>query len=201
MVHLAVVELVFPHIVAQSGLGLLHRTDGAENVAVHLAAPIVLAAAVLAPVGHVVAVLHQHDEVAALQLHRLHNAAEQLLHSGIVLQRGVPQGHEQLVLLPIGHLGRLKLHGQQVFAQLARQGLAQHPQKHLPLVLAEHGQGLVELGDNVFELVDIAAPDGADGVALILKAAANFADFFLIHGGILLLTGCLSPCLGWGNLV
>ena len=79
---------------------------------------------------------------------------------------------------PVHHLLRGKLNVHQVLAQGARQGAADDAEDHLGLLLVHQSQGLVELGDNLPVLVDVAAPDVGDAVFLRPETAAELSNFF-----------------------
>ena len=94
----------------------------------------------------------------------------------------LPQGHEQLVLLPFRHLAGGKFDVHQVLPQGARQGALEDAQEFLALLLAHQGQGLVELGHDLSQLVDIAAPHMGDAGLIGAKTAADLRNFFFVHG-------------------
>ena len=98
-------ELIVPGEIAQLSPSLLHRADAADEVAEHLFAGIPVHLAVLAPVGHIIGVGPQQDQIVVLP--HVQGAGD-LLVKGIpglrVLQLGRPQGGEQAVLLAVRHL-------------------------------------------------------------------------------------------------
>lgn len=91
-VRLQVVEGIFIDKVAQGGLGQLHRADGAQDVGEHLVGGVVHPLPVFGPVGDVVGVVSQEDEIVPLQGEGGDDPLEQGLHGLFVRQGGAPQG-------------------------------------------------------------------------------------------------------------
>ena len=178
------VELVLPMEVSQLRRPILHRADAADEVAEHLFAGIPVYLAVLAPVGHIIGVGPQQDQIVVLPHVQ---GADDLLVKGIpglrVLQLGRPQGGEQAVLLAVRHLLGGKHDVNQVPAQGAGQGLFQQAQVFFRLLLGHEAQGLVDIGDDLAAAVHIAAVNTADGALLRPEPAAQLTQLSLVHGG------------------
>ena len=174
------VELVVAGEVAQLRLALLYRTDAADKVGEHGVRAV--HGVVFGPVGHVVDVVSQQDQVVALlQLQGADELLIKTLPQGAVLQLAVPKGGEQPVLLAVRHLPGGEHDVDQVPAQSAGQGLLQQAQVLLRLLLGHGAQGRVQIGDDLPAAVDITSVDAADGALLRLEPAAQLADFLLIH--------------------
>ena len=175
-------ELVVSREEAQLHLALLHRADAADDVGEHLVRGVGLELVVLPPAGHVVGVVGQEDQVAAVPHIQ---ALDDLLIKGLpglaVLEAGGAQGGEQLVLGAVRHLlgGEHDVH--LVLAQGAGQGLFQQAQVLLRLLLGHGAQGLGQIGNDLLAGVDVAAVDVGDGAFIRAEAAAQLAQFFLIH--------------------
>ncbi len=94
----------------------------------------------------------------------------------------VAQGHEQLVLLARADLARGKGDVQQVLAQRAGQGAAEDRQEFLGLFLLHERERLVEDGQHLAALVDVAPAHVRDAVFLRAEPAAQLRDLFIVHG-------------------
>ena len=96
-------ELVLPGEVSQLHLAVLHRADAADQIGEHRVR-VLLEPVVLPPAGHVVGVVGQEDQIVPVQLQGVDNFVVEGLPGLGVLQLGVPQGGEKLVLLAVRHL-------------------------------------------------------------------------------------------------
>ena len=124
--HLAgpAVELVLPGEVAQLHLAVLHRADAADQIGEHRVR-VLLKPVVLPTAGHVVGVVSQQDQIVPVQLQGVDDFAVEGLPGLGVLQLGVPQGGEELVLLAVRHLLGGKDDVNELLAQGAGQGFLQ----------------------------------------------------------------------------
>ena len=174
------VELVVPGVVAQPRLALLHRAHRAEDVGEH-PVPVLQAGAVLGLYRHVVGVVGQQQQVAALQVQGLHGLLVKGLAGLPVLQARLPQGHQQFVLLAVHHLLGGEHQVDEMLPQPSGEGFLQQGEVLLRLLLGQHGQGLVQIGDELPPLVDKAPVDAAHRVFLRLPPAAQLRDLFRIH--------------------
>ena len=119
-------ELVLPGAVAQLQLAVPHRADAAHDVGEHGIARIRLHFIILAPVGHIVGVMGQQDEVIALpHVQAVDDRLIKLLPHLTVLQPGIPQGHESAMFVAVRHLLGREHDVDEVPAQSAGQGLFQ----------------------------------------------------------------------------
>lgn len=100
----------------------------AKDVCKHLVGRILLPLAISAPVGHVIGIAGQDNEIIPLHRRALDDLFKQGPDRAGILQAGVPQGHEQVVLLPLRHLAGVKFDLQQVLLGRPGQRLAQHRQ-------------------------------------------------------------------------
>ena len=174
-------EAVFIDIKAQGVLGELHRADAAEHVSKYLVGGILLPHAIAAPIGHIVRVTGQQDQVVPLHRRALDDLLKQRADRAGVLQPGVPQGHEQMVLLPLRYLAGIKLNVQQILLGRSRQCLAQHRQNLLRLLLPGKGQRLVKFRDDLPVFIDVAPPHMGDVALIRLEAAPQLRDLFFCH--------------------
>ena len=124
----------------------------------------------------------QQDQVAPLQRHCVDHLPEEGGDRVLVLQAGIPQGHEETVLLAVDHLLGVEADAQQVPAQTAGQGPPEDAQQGVLLILGHHSQGLVELGDDLLVLIHITAADVGDAGLFPAEPAADLGDFFFVHG-------------------
>ena len=119
-------ELIFARAVAQLQVAVLHGAHAAHNVAEHRVALIRAILAVFAPVGHIVGVVGQQDQIIALpHVQTVDDRLIELLPHLAVLQPGVPQGHEAAVLVAARHLLGGEHDVDEVPAQGPGQGLFQ----------------------------------------------------------------------------
>ena len=178
-------ELVFPRKVAQLHFAALDRADAAEDVLEDLIGGVGLERAVAAPVGHVVGIVGQKDEVVALP--HVQRLDDLLIEGGAgagVLQGGGAQGGEEAVLVAVRHLLGGEDDVQQIAAQRAGEGLFQEAEVFFRLLFGHQGQRLVQVGDDLLAgAVDVTAVNPADGGLVQPEPAAQFRNFFLIHGG------------------
>ena len=72
--------------------------------------------------GQIVGIVHQQNQIIALQIQRIRHALKELLHRLIHLQRGVFQRGEQRVLIAVQHLIRTERDIDQIFARRAGDG-------------------------------------------------------------------------------
>ena len=182
------VELVLPGKKAQLQLSVLDRADAADDIGEHRVGGVVLRLAVSALVGDVIGVVGQEDQVVApLHVQGLYHLLIEGLPDRPVLQLGVPQPHEQPVLLAVRHLLGRKHNVDEVPPRGAGQSFLQQAQVLLRLLLGHRAQGLVQIGDDLPIAIDITAVDVADGAPLRAKPAAQLTDLFLVHGHCLAL--------------
>ena len=182
------VEGVLSVEVPQLRRPVLHRADAADEVAEHLLAGVPVHLAVPAPVGHVVGIGAQQDQVVALpHVQGLDDPLVKGLPGLRVLQLGVPQGGEEPVLLAVRHLLGGEHDVDEIPAQGARQGFFQQAQVFFRLLLGGHAQGLVDVGDDLAAAVHIAAVYAADGALLRPEPAAQLTQLSLVHGDTSLL--------------
>ena len=179
----AAVELVLPGEIAQGGLTVLHRADAADKVGKDLVTGVGLVLVVLATVGHVVDVVAQEDEVVApLQVQGVDDLVIKGLTQSAVGQAGVPQAHEEPVLLAVGHLPGGEDDIDEVLSQSAGEGFLQQPQIFFRLLLGHGPQRAVNIGDDLPASVHIAAVHPADGAPVGAEPPAQFIEFLLVHG-------------------
>ena len=181
----AAVELVLSGEVAQLQLAVLHGTDAAEDVSVYGVG--ISRLVVPGPSGHVVGVIGQQDHVVGVpHIQGVDDLPVELLPDLSALQLRLPQGGEQTVLVTVHHLLGGKNHIYQVSAQGAGHGLFQKAQVFIRLLLAHPAQGFVQIGDDLLVSVDVAAVDALDGALVRAEAAAQLAQFFLVHSSFLI---------------
>ena len=151
-------EFVLLGEVAQLRLALLHRVHAADKVGEGPVRGVGLKLVVAAPVGHVIPlVAHQQQIAAALHVQLVDDLLIECGAGLPVLQLRIPQGSEQLVLLPLHHLLGGKDDVDEVFPQPPGQHLFQQPQIALRLRLGHIAEGLVQVRDDLFISVDKAA--------------------------------------------
>lgn len=146
-VRLQVVEGIFIDKVAQGGLGQLHRADGAQDVGEHLVGGVVHPLPVFGPVGDVIGVVGQEDEIVPLQGEGGDDPLEQGLHGLFVRQGGAPQGHEEPVLVAVHHLLSGEGEVDEVFGRGCRTGSGLRMAGIFPTLLGHEGQGRIKLRD------------------------------------------------------
>ena len=123
----------------------------------------------------------QEDQIVPVQLQGVDDFVVEGLPGLGVLQLGVPQGGEELVLLAVRHLLGGKYNVDELLAQGARQGFLQKSQVLGGLLLGHAAHGLVQVGDDLLIAVDKATVDAVDGALVRAEAAFQLAQFFLIH--------------------
>ena len=174
-------EAALPADIVEGGLCLLHRADGAENVAELLGGIILLHYIVLAFIVDVIGVIGQQDQAVALQIQRLDDPAEEGLHRVLVLQRGVPQRHEQPMLIAVHHLLGAEAQIQQIAANRSGHDLAEKRQELFTVLFPHHGQRLLELRDDLLALIDITSVDIVDISLIQPQPTAQLTDFLFVH--------------------
>ena len=163
-------ELLVPVAVLQGQGGVLHRADGAHEIAEHRLRGVGDLQIVPAAMGHVIGVGGQQNQIAALaHVDGVDDPAVQALPGIGVLELRLPQGLEQPVLSAVRHLGGGKHDVDEGPAQGAGQGLFQQVQIHLLLLLGQQAQRRVHIGDDLAAAADIAAVYLADGGAVRLE--------------------------------
>ena len=119
-------ELVLPGAVAQFQPAVLHRADAAHDIGEHGIALVSAVLTVLTPVGHIIGVMSQQDEIIAIpHVQAVDNRLIKLLPHLNLLQLGIPQGHEAAVFVAVRHLLGGEHDVDEVPAQRAGQGLFQ----------------------------------------------------------------------------
>ena len=186
-VRLAAVKPVVMRVIAQSRLGHFDRADAAKNVGKHLRRGVVLPLPVLRPVGHVVGVVGQQDQVIPLDRKGADHLLIKGLHRLFILEGGTPQRHQQPVLVAAGDLSGGKFHIDQVFPQCTRQGALEQRQNPLRLLLRRYGERLLKLRNNLPLLVDITCPYLCDVAFVRTKTPADLRNFFFVHRVLFLL--------------
>ena len=131
--------------------------------------------------GHIVGVIGQQDQVVLLQCHAFDHLLEKPLCHIFIPQLAFPQLHHQLVLFSLHHLLIGKGHIQKVLPQRAGQGPLEKSQHFFLFFLAQSGQGLIKLGENLPPVVDIAASDMGNAVFILAKPAAQLRHFLFCH--------------------
>ena len=109
---------------------------------------------------------------------------EKGLHRLLIPQAGVPQGHQQLMLLALRYLSGGKTDIKQVAVKPAGQRAPQDGQQLFALLLAHQGQRLIKLGENLPFFIDITSPHMGDGALIRLEPAAQLRYFLFIHGPV-----------------
>ena len=170
------------HVVAQGGLGQLHRAHGAQKIGIDLAGSIGLGEVVPAAVGHVVGVVGQQDQIVAFDGEGLDRRLVKIGDGFVVLQGGIPQTHQPPVLGAAHHLLGGKGQLRQIFADAAGKAFAQQREQLFRLAFAHQGQGLVKFGDDFPPLVDITAADAVDRMPVGAQPPAQLAEFSFVHG-------------------
>ena len=162
--------------------GVLHRADGAEDIAEHLVGALGEGLVIGPLMGHVVAVRGQEDDVIGVrQVQGLDDGLIEGLPGFLVLAVGPVQGGEQGVLPAPGHLGGGEGDVHQVPVRGPAEAPSQAVQIDRPLLLLQHGQGAVQVGYDLPVGVDKAAVEAGDVVLLRLQSAPELSDFFLVH--------------------
>jgi len=137
---------------------------------------------ILTPMGNIVAVTDQEQQVTAVpHVQTIDHLAVKGLTSLVVLQLGIPQCGEQAVFLTVHYLLSGEYDINEVFPKRAGQSLLQKAQILLGLLLRHHAQGFVQIGNDLFTAVDIASINTADGAFFRAKTAPQLIDFFLVH--------------------
>ena len=153
---------------------------------------------------NIIALGCQQDEVAAVtHVNGVDDAAVKGFPGVGVLQRSLPQGLQQTMLVAVGNLrgGEDDVH--QVPAQCAGQRLFQKPQINLLLCLRHQTHRSIYIGNDLAAAADIAAVNLCNGSAVGFKAPAQFIEFFLIHGltpfRMVMQSNVIVPCFAAGN--
>lgn len=158
-----------------------HGADAAEYVFEYLAAVLYVSASALA--GHVVGVESHEDEVVpVLHVQRLDDGFVESVPERRVFQFCFPKLGEKPVLLAVHDLLCGEGQVQKISAQSAGEGFLQQGQVFFRLLFGQQAQRFIQVGDYLPVSVDVAAIDIADAVPLGADAAANFIQFFLVHG-------------------
>ena len=180
-VGIQVGEGILPLGKAEGSLRELHRADAAKHIAENLAGLLRIPLAVPAAVGHVIGVIGQKDEIVALYLQGSDGLFVKTAAGGGVVKLGAAQRHKQAVLVAVRHLGGSELNIHQVLPQLAGEGLAQRGEEHLPLLLPQHGHGLLKLREDLPPLIHITAIDPGNIAFIGAKPSSQLRDFFFCH--------------------
>ena len=180
-VQIALVEALVLAAIAQRRAAELHRADGADDVGEGILGVFVGLVFILGLEGDVVGVVHQQDQVVALDLQTLDHPLEELLHRLIHLQVRVAQRREQPVRVAVHHLIRAERDLHQVLARRAGEHLAEQRQILLRLLLRQGQQRVTEAGDDLPLLVHVAAEDAVDAVLVGVEPSANFGNFLSVH--------------------
>ena len=86
------------------------------------------------------------------------------------------------MFIGICYLRSFKSQVDEVFAQGAAKGAAQDGKVFFRLVFRHHADALLEFGDDLLVIVDVASVDGGDVAPLPANMTAQLADFLIIHG-------------------
>ena len=125
----------------------------------------------------------QKDQViAAVHIQRGDNFIIERLTEGPILQLGIPQSHQKAVFVAVHDLLSREHNVYKIPAKRPGKGFFQEAQVFLGLLLRHHAHRLIQIGDNLPASIDVAAINMADGALFRAKPAAQFAEFFLIHG-------------------
>ena len=131
--------------------------------------------------GHVVGVVRQQDQKAALLRQARQHALEKHLGHIVVRDGRIAQRGQQLMLVAYAHrlVGEGNLH--QVFIRRARQRLFEQGQVAV-VFLGRQGHGRqLEHGNNLALFAHIAAADAGQVGIIHRKAAADFVQGFAVH--------------------
>ena len=176
------VEFIVTGEVSQFHLALLDGAHHTDDVGEHLIRGIRLQGIILAPMGDIVAVTGQEQQVTAVpHVQTVNYLVVKGLAGLVVLKLGIPQCGEQAVFLTVHYLLSGEYDINEVFPQGAGQSLLQKAQILLGLLLRHHAQGFVQIGNDLFTAVDIASINTADGAFFRAKTAPQLIDFFLVH--------------------
>ena len=176
------VEFIVTWKISQLYLALLDGAHNTDDVGEHLIRGIRLQGIILAPMGNIVAVTGQEQQVTAVpHVQTVNYLAVKGLAGLVVLKLGIPQCGEQAVFLTVHYLLSGEYDINEVFPKRAGQSLLQKAQILLGLLLRHHAQGFVQIGNDLFTAVDIASINTADGAFFRAKTAPQLIDFFLVH--------------------
>ena len=184
-------EALVLRCVAQLAFSALHGTYGTEHIFVHLAG--VADAAVLAVMGHVVAVKGQQNQVvSAVHVQVTDDRVIELVQQGGVLPLTLAQGGEQPVLVAVQHLPGGKGNVQQVFPQRAGKAFLQQRKVFFLFLGRQQTERFVQGGDDLAGSVHIEAVEMGDAVVLGPDAAADLPQLLLIHMFKILSQNCMG---------
>ena len=148
----------------------------------HCVRDLVEGQAVLGLEGHVIGIVgQQHQVVAVIHIQRLDDLIVERLAHGRVLELGFPQRHEQLVFGAVHDLLGGEYDVDQIFPLCAGKGFFEKAEIFFGFLRRHGGEGFIQIGDDLFFGVDVAAIDMADGIFVRAEPAAQLADFFAIH--------------------
>ena len=186
-VRAAIVEGLLCGVIAEGGAALLDRADRADKIGELGIAALVAGLAVLRAVGHVVGIAGQQDQHADVftEADRGGDLAVEGVAGFGVGELGITELHQQTVLLAGLDLGRGKYEIGKGLPHRAGDRLFEQLMVFLLLLHGEQGNGIVKQGDDLAELVDIAAVDFRDVTPIRAQSAPQLGSFLVDHGAFL----------------
>ena len=184
-VRAVAVEGLLGSVIAQCGLGLLHRADGAHKIG-KLAVRKLVKPPVLAPERDVIHVAaQQHQQIALTELEVLRDGLIELVAGLFVCELAGSELAEQAVLVAVRHLGGGEHDVRKRPAHGAGDAFFQQLQIFFLLLHRQKAHGFVKGGDDLAKGVDVAAVDPADIGSVGAKSSAKLRHFLVDHLGYL----------------
>ena len=106
---------------------------------------------------------------------------------------GIAQLHKSVMLRTVHYLLICKCNIENILSVSSRDGLFEQAENEFDLVLAHQSERLVELGNNLVFIVDIAAANAGDACLVGFVSAADFRKLFICHFIILSYTSRHTP--------